>query len=88
MDYLRLVAIKGESERLEPGPTVLARVRWGQACGSVGDCPDLANNNRYQIYQVAGVEYRRSAVSLGLTGTQRFTPSLTWTNTLLGRSAG
>lgn len=84
VDYLRLVAIKGESEKIGTRTDLqLARRSLGPSLWQRGGFTlDLANNNRYQIYQVAGVEYRRSAVSLGLTGTQRFTPSLTWTNTL------
>ncbi|NLM37507.1 MAG: hypothetical protein GX202_05205, partial [Firmicutes bacterium] len=84
VDFLRLVEIKGEDEKvgtrtdLQLARRPLGRSLWQQG----GFTLDLANNNRYQLYQVAGETFRRSAVSIGLTGTQRFTPSLTWTNTL------
>lgn len=82
-DYLRLVEIKGEAEKVGTRTQFLLERRplgpklWEQGGFSLS----LANSNRYQLYQVEGAEYRRSAVSLGLTGTQRFTPRLTATAT-------
>ncbi|NLY90034.1 MAG: hypothetical protein GX081_00300 [Firmicutes bacterium] len=84
VDYLRLVEIRGEAEKegirtqylLERRP--LGPKLWTHGGFSL----DLANSNRYQVYRVAGTEFRRYAVSIGLTGTERFTPNLTWTNTV------
>ena len=40
VDYLRLVAIKGESEKIGTRTDLQLRaVRWGRACGSMGDSP-------------------------------------------------
>ncbi|NLC53043.1 MAG: hypothetical protein GX770_03660, partial [Firmicutes bacterium] len=84
VDYLRLVEIKGEAEKVGTRTDLeLARRPLGPSLWQQGGFTlDLANSNRYQLYQVAGDTFERSAVSLGLTGTQRFTPSLTWVNTL------
>lgn len=83
VDFLRLVEIKGEAEKvgtrtdLQLTRRSLGRSLWQQG----GFTLDLLNTNHYQWYQVAGETFRRGAISLGLTGTQRFGPSLTWTNT-------
>lgn len=84
VDFLRLVELKGEEEKVGTRTDLLlARSAKGPKLWQKGGFTlDLANNNRYQLYQVAGEEYSRSAVSLGLTGTQQFTPALTWTTTL------
>ena len=84
VDYLRLVEIKGEAEKVGTRTDFqLARRPLGTNLWQQGGFTlDLANSNRYQLYRVAGEEFRRSAISVGLTGTQRFTPSLTWANTV------
>ncbi len=83
LDYLRLIEIKGddgkEGTRTE---LLLARRPLGRKLWQHGGFSlDLANSNRFQWYQAEGAEYKRQAISVGLTGTERFTPRLTWTNT-------
>lgn len=84
VDFLRLVAVKGDSEQVGTRTDLqLTRRPLGPALWEQGGFTlDLANSNRYQSYRVAGTEFSRTAISVGLTGTQRFTPNLTWTNTV------
>lgn len=83
VEYLRLIEILGETEK-EGIRTqyLLERRPLGPKLWTYGNFSlDLAHSNRYQVYRVAGAAFERSAVSLGLTGTQQFTPHLTWTTT-------
>ncbi len=84
LDYLRLVEVKGEAEKVGQRTELLWQRRpLGRSLWSAGGFTlDLAYASRGQFYQVAEGNFRRQAHSVGLTARERFAPDLTWTNTI------
>ncbi len=84
LDYLRLIEVRGEQEKEGYRTELLIQRRpLGKKLWQAGGFAlDLAHTHRLQYYQVDAGTFRREAISFGLTGTEKFTPRLTWTNTL------
>ncbi|NLW55537.1 MAG: hypothetical protein GX050_02755 [Firmicutes bacterium] len=84
LDYLRLVEVKGEAQKVGQRTELIWQRRpLGRSLWAAGGFTlDLAYSSRGQYYQVEGGHFQRGVHSIGLTARERFTPNLTWTNTL------
>lgn len=84
LDFLRLVEIRGDQEKEGYRTELLIQRRpLGRRLWQVGGFTlDLANTYRFQHYQIDEGVFERKAMMIGLTGTEKFTPRFTWTNTV------
>lgn len=84
LDYLRLVEVRGEAQKVGNRTELIWQRRpLGRKLWQTGGFTlDLAQTSRAQYYWVEEESFQRGAHSFGLTATEKFTPHLSWSNTL------